>query len=56
LWKLAVGDSRISRLTRLEGRRGGIGNGLAIDGLYVYFTWREDEGDIWVMDVVAAPR
>ena len=21
------------------------------DGRYLYFTWREDDGDIWVMDV-----
>ena len=23
----------------------------ATDGQYLYFTWREDVGDIWVMDV-----
>jgi hypothetical protein len=21
------------------------------DGEYLYFTWREDHGDLWVMDV-----
>jgi hypothetical protein len=25
---------------------------LATDGKYLYFTWRGDMGDIWVMDVV----
>ena len=25
---------------------------LATDGKYLYFTWRQDLGDIWVMDVV----
>jgi hypothetical protein len=25
---------------------------LATDGKYLHFTWREDAGDIWVMDVV----
>jgi hypothetical protein len=24
---------------------------LATDGEYLYFTWEEDFGDIWVMDV-----
>jgi len=23
-----------------------------VDDRYLYFAWREDEGDIWVMDVV----
>ncbi len=25
---------------------------LATDGDFLYFIWEEDEGDIWVMDVV----
>ncbi len=24
----------------------------ATDGSYLYFTWQDDLGDIWVMDVV----
>jgi hypothetical protein len=32
--------------------RGNLGRmSLATDGKYVYFTWEEDFGDIWVMDV-----
>jgi len=31
--------------------------GLAIDAHYIfYFTWREDLGDIWAMDVIASTR
>ena len=30
---------------------GGMG-GPATDDQYLYFTWEEDLGDIWVMDVV----
>jgi len=25
---------------------------VGTDGVYVYFTWQENQGDIWVMDVV----
>ena len=51
-WKLSLGDRKNSRLTQLQGRPGNIGNAFATDDRYLYFTWREDEGDIWVMDVV----
>jgi Tol biopolymer transport system component len=51
LWKLSLGDGTISRLTTLRGRRGGIGSALAADERYLYYTWREDVGDISVMDV-----
>ena len=43
------------RLTNFSGRRGSIGN-LATDGTYLYFTWDEDIGDLWVMDVVEAGK
>jgi hypothetical protein len=29
---------------------------LIARGRYLYFTWREDEGDIWVMDVATVDR
>jgi hypothetical protein len=51
-----VRDSTVSRLTKLEGRRGNIGGDFATDGRYLYFTWREDDGNIWVMDVVTDVR
>jgi Tol biopolymer transport system component len=52
IWKLSLGDGKVSRLTKLEGRHGNIGYTLSSDSRYLYFTWREDDGDIWVMDVV----
>lgn len=52
LWKLSVDDGKVSRLTKLEGRRGNLAGAVATDGRYLYFTWSEDDGDIWVMDVV----
>jgi eukaryotic-like serine/threonine-protein kinase len=51
LWKLSLSDGKISRLTELEGRRGRLGYIGATDDRYMYFTWYEDDGDIWVMDV-----
>jgi Tol biopolymer transport system component len=50
-WRLSLADGKVSRLTKLEGRRGNIGDAFATDGRYLYFNWREDDGDIWVMDV-----
>jgi Tol biopolymer transport system component len=39
-------------VTNLAGRRGMPGPlALATDGAYLYFTWDEDVGDLWVMDV-----
>ena len=41
------------QLTAFEGRRGNSPDPApATDGKYLYFTWEEDFGDIWVMDVV----
>jgi hypothetical protein len=55
-WKLSLGNLKVSRLTKLEGRRGNIGYDFAADDRYLYFNWREDEGDIWVMDVATDVR
>ena len=51
LWRLSLADGAISRLTKLEGQRGRLGYYFAADARYLYFTWYEDDGDIWVMDV-----
>jgi eukaryotic-like serine/threonine-protein kinase len=41
------------RVTDFTGRRGALGaQPPSTDGTFLYFTWREDLGDIWVMDVV----
>ena len=53
IWRVSVRDRRERQMTALAGRAGGIGTyGLAVDAHYIYFTWREDLGDIWVMDVI----
>jgi hypothetical protein len=51
-WKLSMADGKASRLTKLEGRRGCMGSVFAADAHYLYFTWSEDDGDIWVMDMM----
>ena len=53
IWAVSVEDKRRAPVTDLSGRRGRLGDlALATDGTYLYFTWHEDKGDIWVMDVV----
>ena len=52
LWRLSLADGAISRLTRLEGRRGLLNYYFAADAQYLYVIWREHDGDIWVMDAV----
>jgi hypothetical protein len=49
---MSIDGSTVSRLMQLDGRRGQLGYVFAADAHYLYFLWREDEGDIWVMDVV----
>jgi Tol biopolymer transport system component len=45
--------TRVERLVAdLSGRRGHIGfQPPSTDGRYLYFTWRDDLGDVWLMDV-----
>jgi serine/threonine protein kinase len=38
-------------LTDFVGKRGSLATLDGTDGEYLYFTWREDVGDLWVMDV-----
>jgi serine/threonine protein kinase len=52
VWKLSLVDGKVSRLTKLEGRRGTGGYDISTDDRYLYFIWNDDDGDIWVMDVV----
>jgi Tol biopolymer transport system component len=52
LWTFSPGEKDAHRLTDFEGRPGSLGWSLATDGRYLYFTWYDDIGDIWVMDVV----
>ena len=42
------------QLTNFTGRRGRLeGNAIATDGRFLYLVWRDDTGDLWVMDVAA---
>ena len=39
-------------MAKFDGRRGRLAlQALATDGEHLYFSWQEDIGDIWVMDV-----
>jgi Tol biopolymer transport system component len=51
LWRVSLTDRKASPVTDLRGRRGELLESFATDGKYIYFLWREDDGDIWVMDV-----
>ena len=52
-YAFSVETSDERQLADLSGKRGFLGAfGLATDGRYLYFSWQEDVGDIWVMDVV----
>jgi len=53
LWRLSLADGKISRLTRLEGRRGTLAYYFAADARYLYVIWREDDSAIWTMDAGA---
>ncbi len=53
IWALSMEDGREFQVSDLTGRYGTLDTyTLASDGRYLYFAWREDRSDIWVMDVV----
>ncbi len=39
------------QLTDFAGRPGYLGRLNDTDGEFLYFTWNEDHGDLWMMDV-----
>jgi hypothetical protein len=53
---VTVADGRVRSTMSFKGRHGTFvptsGSAVSRDGRFVYFIWREDQGDIWVMDVV----
>ena len=51
IWSLSVANGAVRQLTDFSGRYGELGRGFSTDGTYLYFTWQEHTGDIWVMDV-----
>ena len=53
IWAVSLTDGREYPVTDFSGRHESLfWHSLATDGEYLYFTWEEDLGDIWVMDVV----
>ncbi len=53
LWAVTLEGGRERRLTRFSQRAGSIGQyALAVDREHLYFAWRTDVGDIWVIDVM----
>jgi len=52
IWAKSVADGSERPRVVLSGRQGMMDYGLATDGRYLYFNWREETGDIWVMDVL----
>ena len=52
VWELTPAGGERLAADLAGGRRGHIGSeAFATDGEYLYFTWEDDLGDIWVMDV-----
>jgi Tol biopolymer transport system component len=51
LYEKEFGGSAERQLTGLAGRSGYLAGLNDTDGEYLYFTWSEDFGDLWVMDV-----
>jgi len=50
---LSLPDGAECPVTDLRGRPGeSLRYSISRDGKWLYFTWSEDLGDIWVMDVV----
>jgi TolB protein len=52
VWRWSAAEGNESLITDLAGRVGSLGPHLATDGEFLYFQWREDLGDIWVMDIL----
>ncbi len=52
LWAVSLADRKERIVADLGGRRGALSLGPpATDGKSLFFPWRSDVGDIWVMDV-----
>jgi Tol biopolymer transport system component/serine/threonine protein kinase len=57
VWALNLKDGSERRVARLSGKQGNLGNeGLTASEHYLYFTWENSLGDIWVMDVVTRKK
>ncbi|MFO7734338.1 MAG: protein kinase [Candidatus Aminicenantes bacterium] len=57
VWSLSLESREERPVIALAGKRGRLGTlGLATDGRFIYFTWEEKRGDIWVADIVQSPE
>ena len=57
LWSVSWPDGRERPVTQLAGRRGHLVLSTpATDGPHLFFSWEEDLGDLWIMDVVGGKR
>jgi Tol biopolymer transport system component len=57
LREVLVRDRTERLLAEFNGRPGRLGDfTLATDGRFLFFTWEEDLGDIWVMEVSGSPE
>jgi Tol biopolymer transport system component len=57
LREVHVRDHTERIVAEFEGRPGRLGEfTLATDGRFLFFTWEEDVGDIWVMEVSDSAR
>jgi Tol biopolymer transport system component len=53
IWVLSLEDGAMRPVTDFYGRRGRMpSDALAVGDGYIYFTWADATGDLWVMDVV----
>jgi TolB protein len=53
-WERTLADGHERRVTRFIGRPGSlVPQSLAANQTHLYFSWRHDLGDVWVMEVVA---
>jgi TolB protein len=52
VWRVSADGKSERPVTQINDRRGYLGWTIATDGRWVYFTWREDVADIWMMDVL----
>jgi Tol biopolymer transport system component len=55
LWAISLADRHERPVTALTGRLGSlVPRALATDGQRLFFSWEENGGDIWVMDVTSS--
>jgi Tol biopolymer transport system component len=53
IWRLSLSNREEHPVTALSGKRGQFGGpALATDGKFLYFSWEEPLGDIWVADII----